>query len=39
MSEFLYLYRGGERPTTPAAAQAEMQRWMTWLKDLGERDT
>jgi hypothetical protein len=37
MSEFLYLYRGGERPTTPAAAQAEMQRWMTWLKDLGEK--
>ena len=37
MSEFLYLYRGGERPTTPAAAQQEMQRWMTWLKELGER--
>ena len=37
MSEFLYLYRGGERPTTPAAAQQEMERWMTWLKELGER--
>jgi hypothetical protein len=37
MSEFLYLYRGGERPTSPAAAQQEMQRWMVWLKELGEK--
>jgi len=37
MSEFLYLYRGGKRPATPAEAQQEMQRWMTWLKDLGEK--
>lgn len=37
MSEFLYLYRGGQRPTTPTEAQQEMQRWMTWLKELGER--
>ena len=37
MSEFLYLYRGGERPASPAAAQQEMQRWMTWLKELGEK--
>jgi len=37
MSEFLYLYRGGVRPESPAAAQQEMQRWMNWLKDLGER--
>ena len=37
MSEFLYLYRGGQRPTSPAEAQQEMQRWMDWLKDLGER--
>lgn len=37
MSEFLYLYRGGERQTTPAAMQNEMQRWMTWLKDLTDK--
>ena len=37
MSEFLYLYRGGVRPTSPAEAQQEMQRWMTWLKELGEK--
>ena len=37
MSEFLYLYRGGERQTTPAGMQAQMQAWMTWLKELGEK--
>lgn len=37
MSEFLYLYRGGKQAATPAAAQQEMQRWMGWLKELGER--
>lgn len=37
MSEFLYLYRGGQRPTSPAEAQKEMQRWMDWMKDLGAR--
>jgi hypothetical protein len=37
MSEFLYLYRGGKAPASPADAQQEMQRWMNWLKDLGER--
>ena len=36
MSEFLYLYRGGERQTAPAAMQQQMQRWMAWLKELGE---
>lgn len=37
MSEFLYLYRGGQRPESPAAAQQNTQRWMTWIKELGER--
>ena len=37
MSEFLYLYRGGARPASPAEAQQEMQRWVNWLKELGER--
>ena len=37
MTEFLYLYRGGERPPTPAGAQQEMQRWMDWMKVLGEK--
>jgi hypothetical protein len=37
MSEFLYLYRGGTRPTSPADAQQEMQRWRNWLEELGGR--
>jgi hypothetical protein len=37
MSEFLYLYRGGDRQPTPAGMQQQMQRWMTWLKELGEK--
>ncbi len=37
MSQFLYLYRG--RPDgqpSPEEAQQIMQKWMTWLKGLGE---
>ena len=37
MSEFLYLYRGGVRPTSPSEAQQEMQRWRNWLEELGSR--
>ena len=35
MSEFLFIYRGGERPESPAQMQANMQRWMSWLEKLG----
>lgn len=38
MSEFLYLYRGGAPSGgSPAEMQQEMQRWMTWLKDLSDK--
>ncbi|HLK37475.1 MAG TPA: YciI family protein [Polyangiaceae bacterium] len=37
MSEYMFLYRGGERPATPEKMQQQMQRWMTWLKKLGEQ--
>jgi hypothetical protein len=37
MSEFLYLYRGGQRETSPEKIQQRMQKWMTWLKDLGAK--
>ena len=37
MSEFVYLYRGGEAGRSPEAVQQVMQKWMTWLKDLGEK--
>jgi hypothetical protein len=37
MTEFLYLYRGGDSPTSPAEGQKVMQQWMAWMKDLGEK--
>ncbi|MEO7109143.1 MAG: YciI family protein [Polyangiaceae bacterium] len=38
MSEFLFLYRGGSLMTrSPAEMQATMQKWMTWMKELGEK--
>ena len=39
MSEFVYLYRGGDRPTgqSPEQAQQQMQKWMGWLKGLADR--
>jgi len=37
MSEFLYLYRGAQRPASPQEAQLTMQKWMTWLQDLSAK--
>jgi len=37
MSEFLYLYRGGVRGTSPEQLQQTMQKWMAWFKDLGDK--
>ena len=37
MTEFVYLYRGGQRPTSPEGIQQMMQKWMTWLKGLAEK--
>lgn len=35
MSEFLFLYRGGERPTgTPEQMQQTMQKWISWMNEL-----
>lgn len=35
MSEFLFLYRGGERPAgTPEQMQQVMQKWIGWMNDL-----
>jgi hypothetical protein len=36
MSEFLFLYRNGEK-LSPEQMQQQMGRWMTWLKELGEK--
>ena|SRR5579883_2136055 len=37
MSEFVYLYRGGQRGGSPEAIQQTMQKWMAWFKDLGDK--
>ena len=37
MSEFVYLYRGGEAGRSPERMQQTMQKWMTWFKDLAEK--
>ena len=36
MSEFLFLYRNGEK-LSPEQMQQQMGRWMAWLKELGEK--
>ena len=37
MSEFVFLYRGGERPESPELGQQVMQKWMAWFKTLSEK--
>jgi hypothetical protein len=38
MSQFVFLYRGGmPADTSPADMQQQMGRWMTWLKELGDK--
>jgi hypothetical protein len=37
MSEFLFIYRGGAAASGPEHTQQIMQKWMTWMKDLGEK--
>ena len=34
MSEFVFLYRGGEQESNPERAQRMMEKWMAWLKGL-----
>ena len=37
MSEFVYLYRGGSREGSPEQMQQVMQKWIAWMKQLGEK--
>ena len=37
MSEFVYLYRGGEAGRSPEHMQQTMQKWMAWFKDLAQK--
>lgn len=36
MSEFVFLYRGGERSNSPEQSEQVMQKWVAWMKELGE---
>ena len=38
MSEFVFLYRGGERPESmsPEQSQQIMRKWMGWMKSLAD---
>ena len=37
MSEFVFLYRGGEAGRSPERMQQMMQKWMAWFKELTEK--
>jgi hypothetical protein len=37
MSEYVFLYRGGEVGTSPERAQQSIQKWMAWFKELGQK--
>ncbi|HXW62851.1 MAG TPA: YciI family protein [Candidatus Acidoferrales bacterium] len=37
MSEFIYLYRGGETNRSPERMQQTMQKWMAWFKELNQK--
>jgi hypothetical protein len=42
MSEFIYLYRSGEQEHrqsmgSPEQVQKTMQKWMAWMKELGDK--
>ena len=39
MSEYLFLYRGGRAPRTgsPEQMQKTTEKWMAWIKALGEQ--
>ena len=36
MSEFVFLYRGGERPASGDQGRQVTQKWMAWLKELAD---
>ena len=34
MSEFTYLFRGRQTPSSPEQRQKHLEKWVTWFKDL-----
>jgi hypothetical protein len=37
MSQFLYVYRGGQRATSPEEGERVMQKWVAWMEELGKK--
>ena len=37
MSEFLFIYRGGQRASDAAESDKVMQKWVAWMEDLGSK--
>ena len=37
MSQFLYVYRGGQRAESPEEGEKVMQKWVAWMEDLGKK--
>jgi hypothetical protein len=37
MNQYVFLYRGGERPTSPEQGQQVMQKWMAWFKAMADK--
>lgn len=34
MNEYVFLYRGGDRPESPEQGDKVMQQWVSWMADL-----
>jgi hypothetical protein len=37
MSQFVFMFRGGNPPAAPDASQQHLQKWVSWMKEAGDR--
>ncbi len=37
MSEYVFLYRGGETNRSPEQYQQSLQKWMAWFKEMADK--
>jgi hypothetical protein len=37
MADFLFLYRGAQRASSPEQSEKVMQKWMSWMQDLASK--
>ena len=35
MAQYIIAYIGGQQPSTPEEGKAQMEKWKTWISDLG----